>query len=779
MQNNLLRRAMWMAIAGATLSSCAQTVSPQTRPLPFSARLTLGPTVPTAPLPEVAIPAQRLHLQSLAGTTLAAKILVVSADGNEADLPAITATLQAMGTPYDVWIANKQPGGLTPAVLASGTQGLYQGVILTTGNLPVQVNGVWQSALSAQEWQNLWSYEANFGVKQVSWYTFPTADYGFGAATARDTTANPLAASFTPAGAAAFPSLQTAKGLTIANAYTYMAKTNGANVTPWLQDASGNALIALTTYADGRQNVALTFDSNQYLVHSRALGFGLINWLTSGVFLGDRLTVVSEQVDDMFIDDDMWVAGGATGGADRAYRPAGTPGGAPTFRLSGDDLRAYVAWQKSKRNDPQLPGLATTLAFNGWGTTADFIAGGIDTLTPAARQTQDQFYWISHTWDHQNLDATDIATTTSELQQNNTAAAQLGLSIYSARNLVQPDVSGLKNALGLKAAYDTGVRFVISDTSHPDQTTSVANTGIVNALVPGIFELPRHPVNLYYNVSTPAEWVSEYNTLYHTYWGRDLTYAEILDKTSDQLVSYMLGGDIDPWMFHQPNMRAYDGTHSLLGDLSDMTFAKYANTFATPVLFPTQDQLGTYMQGRMAYLAAKVKATIVSGNSITLSADQNCVAPVCGPYTANAQWMGDHWVTYVPLQAGQSVTLALGPTHTPPASPASWPGAAPDRLQPQPPPSATPAPATPSPAVTPTPGVSTTPASTPSPTPSVAQTPTPSVAPSPVPTVAPSAKPSTAPTPGPTARPSGKPSAKPKKQHNDDEQGDHPQQHEH
>src|SRR5438552_5456377 len=51
------------------------------------------------------------------------RILVLSADGQEADLPSITQTLQYLGTPYTTYIALQQPGGLTPEVLGNGCHG--------------------------------------------------------------------------------------------------------------------------------------------------------------------------------------------------------------------------------------------------------------------------------------------------------------------------------------------------------------------------------------------------------------------------------------------------------------------------------------------------------------------------------------------------------------------------------------------------------------------------------------------------------------------------------
>jgi hypothetical protein len=67
---------------------------------------------------------------------------------------------------------------------------------------------------------------------------------------------------------------------------------------------------------------------------------------------------------------------------------------------------------------------------------------------------------------------------------------------------------------------------------------SAPNTGIYNALVPGLLELPRYPTNLFYNVSTPEQWAAEYNALYAKFWGRQLTYDGVLEKESDVLLGW-------------------------------------------------------------------------------------------------------------------------------------------------------------------------------------------------------------------------------------------------
>ena len=100
--------------------------------------------------------------------------------------------------------------------------------------------------------------------------------------------------------------------------------------------------------------------------------------------------------------------------------------------------------------------------------------------------------------------------------------------------------------------------------------------------------------------------MAEYNDLYRSFWGRDLTYDEILDNESDVLAQYLLKGENDPWMFHQADLRVYGSGRSLLGDLLDQTFAKYSGRVTTPLISPTMDDLGRRVADRMRYNASGV-----------------------------------------------------------------------------------------------------------------------------------------------------------------------------
>ena len=58
---------------------------------------------------------------------------------------------------------------------------------------------------------------------------------------------------------------------------------------------------------NGQQFLTQTFDSNPYLTHDLVLAYGLLNWVTKGVFLGDYHVYATQEIDDFFIDDSEWI----------------------------------------------------------------------------------------------------------------------------------------------------------------------------------------------------------------------------------------------------------------------------------------------------------------------------------------------------------------------------------------------------------------------------------------------------------------------------------------
>jgi hypothetical protein len=582
---------------------------------------------------------------SLAPCGIGLKLLVVSADGGEAVLPAIRQTLDYLGTPYDLFVASTEPA-LTGARLMTGCAGRYQGVILTTGELG--------GALSADELSTLEAYEAVQGVRRVVWYTYPIPTLGWWWPSFPDgafyaTPEQPVTATFTPEAAAIFTHVNRLNPLKIVHANVYRAAAFDAASVPLLVDNAGFPIAVMRTDpATGRQTLAMTFDSNQHATHSLVLGYDLVSWVTKGIFLGERHAYLSPQVDDLFLHNQMWSPATACGTPVDA-----TPG---TFRLSGTDYTSVVNWQRKLQTAPLTRNVRLTMAFNGEGANGIYKP---DTLTPAVKKYAADFHFVSHTWDHPTLDVPfTFAQTATQVLYNDAMALKLKLPI-DFRNLVTPNVSGLRNREALRAMVASGVRYVVTDTSQPGYGNPTPNTGLWNEFQPKLFMIPRYPTNLYFNVSTPDEWTAEYNCMYAGYWGRDLTYPEILGNISDTMVTYLLKGDLNPVMFHQPNLRAYDGKRSLLGDLIDTTLAKYKAVVTFPVLSPRMHEVGDKMIARSAYDQAGVTAMLVPGQGLVISATKAAVVPVTGLNIAGAEQYGDQRIAYVTVAAGKTRTIRI------------------------------------------------------------------------------------------------------------------------
>ena len=566
------------------------------------------------------------------------KVLVVTNGQSEPDFPAITQALDYRGTPYTVFDMAAPGATIAPEFMANGCHGLFQGVIFTVAGNRYGLSGI----------GNVDTYEHDFQVRHLNWYSFPGTDFGLNAPTGSINAVppTPYPATYTPDGAAIFPYANTANPLIINYSNIYLTTAfNGA--TPLLTDASGNALAVVYNPPWGSyQQLTLTLDSNPELMHDLVLSQGLVNWVTQGMFLGERHTYYTPQVDDYFIDDAEWLT----------TTPCNSPSDqtGATYRMNAADVTALVNWQTAKQSQLVTSNFVLHMAFNGFGAQPGSYTP--DDLTPASQSSQAFFKWISHTFDHTNLDHVNNATATTEITQNNATAVTLGLSSYDPQNMVTPDISGLTNPAFLKAAVDNGIHYLVSDTSIAGYQNPTPNTGIPNPLQPSILMLPRHPNNLFFNVSIPDDWTAEYGCIYPQL---AYNYQQILDNISDSFVTNMLKGDIDAEQFHQPNLRAYDGTHSLLGDLSDLTFTKYSNLVSFPILSPTENVIGGKMAARAQYNGAGVTASYIPHQRIMITAQRAVTVPVTGLVSATQENYGGQPISYVDVAAGQTVALPL------------------------------------------------------------------------------------------------------------------------
>ncbi|MCB0064119.1 MAG: hypothetical protein KDE19_18475, partial [Caldilineaceae bacterium] len=573
------------------------------------------------------------------------KLLVITPVEADPNCQAITLLLDQIGIPYDVLIATENQ--LMQEQLWHGSQARYQGIILATGNLLYwsEAEACWKSALSLASWQLLWAYEIRFGIRQLALYAIGGSpeDYGvqLGAMQATDVTSLPVY--LTEAGRALFPYLNAEHPILVQFVPVYPAQSATPNTIPLLLTKGGDTVAALSITEDGRETLAVTFAHTTTALHTHLLGYGLINWVTRGLFVGERHIYLNVQVDDIFNRNTLWdTTTGTTGKA--------------IYRMRASDAETVVRWlARVKSQMPNCETLTLDFAFNCAGIpgyVSDPTAATRDPLSQVLLHYQRHFRWINHGYTHLLLDQATYAESTAEILQNHQAALALGLERYHPTDMVTAVVSGLGNPEFLRAARDAGIRRLVSDTSNPEWDNAAPNTGIINPLQPEILCIPRRPTNLFFDVSTPAEWESKYNAIYYAYWQRDLSVDEIVVQEGEMILRYLLRFDSNPLMFHQANLRAYNEQASLLTDLLDYVLARYHEFYgAVPIRCLSMEGIGTLMSRRALLNTTKVDATLVIGKGLSLCADQAVTVPVTGAYiNGECEVYAGQWISQIALQ---------------------------------------------------------------------------------------------------------------------------------
>jgi hypothetical protein len=622
-----------LAISMAVASGCdpnARDAVPVAEERSVAAPSTVAYELPPRLAALDADPAPSTGVPAAPNVSVDARILVVTATGSSGALDAIHQILGFLGTPHDILDATSGPT-LTADFLATDDHGKYQAIFLDLDDL--SVSGA--SAFSDDEWKVLSAYEAKFSVRRVALYGTGTAAYGLThAGAAIDTAAMPLPTHCTDAGTDLLVGANCAAPVVIGAGWAYPASAADGDTTPLLVDDAGHVYAAVRTYPDGREALALTFAQSPVATHTLELGYALVRWATRGVFLGQRQVVLAPQLDDLFL-------------ASAIYPRTGE-----TYRITDADLQSFADWQAARRaSDPRLADLRIAFAANGYGARA----GTQDPLVAKAVDLASAFAWINHTWDHVYMDTMSYATALDEFTHNDQALRALPLTPYDSTNAVTPGVTGLGNADAMKAAYDAGIRYLVSDSSYPAQKNPSPNAGLWNALVPEILELPRTPTEIGYDDAVPADLVAEYNARN----AKAFTYEQIIAAESLTLSRYLLLGNTNPLMFHQANIRDIGGGRSLLADVLGATLDRYLAASSFPVESPTMDELGRRAADRMAYDGAGATATIEDGSRLTVQVANAARVPVTGLCTPDARTFGGETISYVDLAAGGSASFSL------------------------------------------------------------------------------------------------------------------------
>jgi hypothetical protein len=451
------------------------------------------------------------------------RVLVVTDGGSGVD--TVVAQLDREAVPYDlVDLRQSNRPRLLGATLSDTVNGSprakYQGVVLPNEN-----------ALPADEMTALAAFETRFGVRQIDAYTAATPAVGL--TPLWSGTLDGVTVTATAGGkAAGFGYL--AGGVpvddrdpAVIESWAYLGTPTSSAVTPLVTaptpDGGTGTLIGAYAH-DGREEMVVTLAANRYQTHATVLAHGLVDWLTRSLHLGHWRNWFSVHVDDIFLPDDRWhtVAKCTVGdGCNPGRDPNKTPYNLP-IRMLPADVDALLAWQRAQ-------GVKLDMVFNGGGSVD---AGTADPLTANLLANKSELRWINHTYGHAYLGcvqdfsvvpwrcATDAsgqrrwvsqADITQQIQDNVNWAGDQGIAINSTelvtgehsglRSLPQTDVDNPNLAPALSA---TGVRALASDASRDPNRRPVGPA----------YTVPRHPMNIYYNVATRGEEIDEYNWIY-------------------------------------------------------------------------------------------------------------------------------------------------------------------------------------------------------------------------------------------------------------------------
>ncbi|CAL9600709.1 hypothetical protein SUDANB105_05418 [Streptomyces sp. enrichment culture] len=597
------------------------------------------------------------------------RVLVV--DNGDSSVEAITAQLESTGIPYTTLDLN-DPGrpAVTEAFLSDTVNGRprarFQGIVLPH-EAPFGAGSAEQTALE--------TYERTYGVPQVDAYTWAhpgvgldhTSEGGWaGALDGREATV-------TEAGRAgwfgyldgplAFEDIDPA----VQESYGYVARPR-AGFTSYVDipvpGGTGRGSVVGEYAHDGRRELVVTFAYNQHQRQFRALARGVVEWLTQGVHLGRSRNHFAVHVDDVLAADSRW-------DTERDCTPgdldcAGGEGeGTTPIRMTAADAAYAAQWQRER-------GFTLDMVYNaGSGEQWKTENGGTDPLADRLLADRARYRWINHTYTHPFLGCVQDTSTVpwtcaknadgstrymsraeiaAQIRDNQNWATAKGLPV-DRTELVTGEHSGLKtlpqqpadnpNLAG--ALADTGVKWIASDNSREPQQRPVGAAVTV----------PRHPMNVYYNVGTEAEMTDEYNWIYTSRADggsgacEDNANSTCLDEPLDLATGYdsyivpqearialghVLAGDPRPHYVHQSNL----AEDRILYPVLDKILADYRAMFAdnTPLENPSHSAAGTELKRRAAWRSALDAGRVTAyrvGDTVTVTAPAGTQIPVTAP----------------------------------------------------------------------------------------------------------------------------------------------------
>mmetsp|Transcript_22059 Transcript_22059/g.77316 ORF Transcript_22059/g.77316 Transcript_22059/m.77316 type:complete len:1217 (-) Transcript_22059:7684-11334(-) len=615
------------------------------------------------------------------------------------ELHHITTVLEGAGIPYDVLDVVSDPtvhgGGLLPLKYPDGNRGKYYSIFLESRQLGYEIaQGTWGSALTAAQWLQLDTYQAQFSVRSVTLYSWPWFD---GCVTADGGLPSTLA---------------TVDEVFATNDGAYLSHANGGGdlntIHSWVTPADcsgsvtvrsvarfhagnpndpagqGGSAMAVQTLATGGERLHFFFIPTTYHASQIAVLNLAVQWSVRGLFLGERRLNLAMQIDDLFLDTPEWSLANPIEDDE--------PEGGLT-RITAVDMQRLAAYQAEA--SAQLPAgsnIKYEWALNGQGVEEN---GGLGTdgLAAAAQAQRDDFWWVSHTFTHPNLDPLNRAQCTAEITQNSDFVDDLWgptlPSTWSSSDLVPPSISGLFNGPCLAGLQDAGIWTVVGDNSRAEliPTTyggslyhGIWTDGTINGIT-GTFIIPRFATNIFYNNAIAQNNLDHFNALNPSL---NWSWEDLMEYEGSTVTRWMLQWRHDPYMFHQSNALfveragwAHTGGWASLLSLWTQTVIDHLKPYtALPVVSWRQSEMKRRLVERMERDACGIDARVVVQDGVNVQVVAKATAGNCkmalsgvapGSSAYESETYGSEHTVYAQLfYGGNEVSINTGSSAPPP-----------------------------------------------------------------------------------------------------------------
>ena len=551
-------------------------------------------------------------------------------------------------------------GAFLSRTLPDGTKsGNFDGVVLPSA-APAGLSRAEQTALAR--------YERRFAVRQVDAYSPPGAELGMSTPVYSGLLRG--SAGVTAAGAAAgFGYLRASfpfgRALGGAPPFGYLAQPlPGGGATPLVTAAvpgSAGAGTLVWQYAShGRQQLGIGFGYGSYTIQSHYLAPGIVNWVTRGVHLGEWRSYLDIAFDDMFLGDAQWsTTGHCTPGVTTC--PPGTPATA-TIRMTPADVTYAVQWEKQHH-------FTIEFLYNG-GASARFRVKGTDPLLAAMRPVASHFYWVNHTYTHAYFGCKqDFAVVPWQCVRSDghiVWAAGTGLiNSQIFRNFAWARRNGIPAEPGVVATGEySGLRLLpqqpvdnpyLDQAMGPDKIAWVAtdaSRSLAMRRVGTALGVPRHPIDVGYDVATVAAEVNEYNwfNTSKAAGGSGLCQAStttacikplnpatgwashIVPGQVEVVLAAVLGNDPRPFFMHQSNLTGGRIAYPVMEGVLTAYRAVYGPS--APLVNLPMSGAGAALRDQTQWAQALRAGTVsayVQGKTVTVTGPAGTPVPLTAP----------------------------------------------------------------------------------------------------------------------------------------------------